>query len=73
MELDIGVDNVMKSSKGKIILEYKKKEDRAILTRALKENLGEHYKVYTPNKKITKDKSDRRGGGSWKSERSRVY
>lgn len=56
MELGVGVENVVKGSKGKIILECQKKEDRVLLAGALKENLGEHYKVYTPNKKLPKIK-----------------
>lgn len=56
MELGVGVDNIVKGPKGKIIVECQKSGDRSILAGALKGNLGKQYKVFASNKKLPKIK-----------------
>lgn len=56
MGLGVGLDNVVKGPKGKIILRCQNEKDKDVLTGALKENMGEKYKVYAPNKKLPKIK-----------------
>lgn len=54
MQLGASVNSMVKGSKERITLECKKIKDTVLLTDDLKNNLGEHYKVYTAEKKLPK-------------------
>lgn len=56
MQLGASVERISKGPKGRITLESEKTKDKEILKEVLTKKLGTQYKVYTPNKKLSKVK-----------------